>query len=94
MTEAHIVLDPTSEARPAIRERAERLSSLKGRTVGLLNISKPRGDIFLDVIEARLGEHGASVVRYSKPTFTKLAPVDLRQQISTQCDAVVEALAD
>ncbi|SVB15792.1 uncharacterized protein METZ01_LOCUS168646 [marine metagenome] len=37
---------------------------------------------------------GATVVRYAKPTFTKPAPVDLRHEISTQCDAVIEALAD
>ena len=30
----------------------------------------------------------------SKPTFTKVAPVDLRHEIATQCDVVVEALAD
>ena len=29
-----------------------------------------------------------------KPTFTKPAPVDLRYEISSKCDAVIEALAD
>ena len=43
---------------------------------------------------SKAGESGASVRRYQKPTFTKPAPVDLRQEIATQCDAVVEALAD
>jgi hypothetical protein len=65
-----------------------------GRTIGLLDISKPRGDIFLDHVQHNLEERGAKVVRYAKPTFTKLAPVDLRQQIAVECDAVVEALAD
>ena len=37
---------------------------------------------------------GASVQRYRKPTFTKPAPVDLRHEIATQCDLVIEALAD
>ncbi len=89
-----IVLDPTSEARPPRRERAARLPSLDGRTVGLLDISKPRGDLFLDRIEARLRERGAAVERFAKPTFAKPAPVDLRQEIAVKCDAVVEALAD
>ena len=57
-------------------------------------ISKPRGNLFLDRLEQQLRERGATVRRYSKPTFTKPAPVDLRQQIATECGAVVEALAD
>jgi hypothetical protein len=89
-----VVLDPTSEARPPRRERPARPRSLAGLTVGLLDISKPRGDVFLDRLEARLRERGIATRRYRKPTFTKPAPVDLRHEIATQCGAVVEALAD
>jgi len=89
-----ILLDPTGERNPARRERAPRLRSLRGSTVGLLDISKPRGDLFLDRIEERLRERGARVVRFRKPTFAKPAPVDLRHEIAVKCDAVVEALAD
>ena len=67
---------------------------LAGLRVGLLDISKPRGDVFLDRLEALLTEAGARVNRYRKPTFTKPAPVDLRHEIATQCDVVIEALAD
>jgi len=89
-----VVLDPTSERSPAQRPRLPRLDSLDGRTVGLLDISKPRGDLFLDRLEQRLRERGAKVERFRKPTFTKPAPLDLRQEIATRCDAVIEALAD
>ena len=89
-----IVLDPTSEQAPAARERATRPESLAGLTVGLLDISKPRGDVFLDRVSERLTGLGATVIRYTKPTFTKPAPVDLRHEIATECDAVIEALAD
>lgn len=89
-----VVLDPTAERRPARRERAERLGSLAGVTVGLLDISKPRGDVFLDRVAERLGGLGAEVARYAKPTFAKPAPADLRREIATRCDAVIEALAD
>ncbi len=88
------VLDPTSEQAPAARERATRPESLAGLTVGLLDISKPRGDVFLDRVSERLSGLGATVNRYTKPTFTKPAPVDLRHEIATECDAVIEALAD
>ncbi len=94
MSEPRIVLDPTSERSLAMREPVARLASLEGKTVGLLDISKARGDVFLDHLEAKLRERGADVKRFSKPTFTKPAPVDLRHEISVQCDAVVEALAD
>ena len=89
-----VVLDPTNEAAPAQRERVARPDKLDGLTVGLLDISKPRGDRFLNRLEERLTERGLRVERYSKPTFTKPAPVDLRHEIATQCDVVIEALAD
>ncbi len=93
-TDAWMFLDPTSERSPAIRARVPRLASLEGRRVGLLDISKPRGDVFLNRLEERLREQGVEVLRFRKPTFTKPAPVDVRHEIATKCDAVVEALAD
>ena len=88
------ILDPTGERQPVERQRAERPARLHGLTVGLLDITKPRGDVFLDQLEKRLVELGARVERYRKPTFTKPAPVDLRHEIATKCDVVIEALAD
>jgi hypothetical protein len=88
------VLDPTSERRVADRELTARPSTLVGRQVGLLDISKPRGDVFLDHIEQRLVADGAVVRRFRKPTYTKPAPVDLRHEIAMQCEVVIEALAD
>ena len=88
------LLDPGNERVPGQRPAAPRLGGIEGRTVGLLDISKPRGDVFLNTLEALLTERGAHVLRYAKPTFTKPAPVDLRQKIAVECEAVVEALAD
>ena len=89
-----VVLDPTSERSPSARERLARPDSIEGRTVGLLDISKPRGDVFLDCLAELLEARGATVVRYAKPTFTKPAPIDLRHEIAQKCDVVIEALAD
>ena len=88
------VLDPTGELHPDSRVRVARPESLNGLTVGLLDISKARGDVFLDRVEERLAEFGVRVKRFAKPTFAKPAPVDLRHEIATSCDAVIEALAD
>lgn len=88
------LLDPTSELQPAQRETLPRPPSLGDKRVALLDISKPRGDIFLDHLEARMGELGVDARRYSKPTFTRVAPADLKHQIVSECDVVIEALAD
>jgi hypothetical protein len=91
---SRIVLDPSNERQLAELTRCARPASLTGLTVGLLDISKARGDVFLNQIEQRLLEQGALVKRFSKPTFTKPAPIDLRHEIASQCQVVIEALAD
>ncbi|MBI5088226.1 MAG: hypothetical protein HZB15_05030 [Actinobacteria bacterium] len=89
-----VLLDPTGEQRVTERARLDRPTSIVGQTIALLDISKPRGDVFLDRLEQRLTDAGATVRRYRKPTFAKPAPVDLRHEIATQCTLVIEALAD
>lgn len=89
-----VILDPSAERSVAERSRLARPTSLDGLTVALLDISKPRGNVFLDRIEERLIGIGAMVKRYAKPTFAKPAPVDLRHEIATECQVVIEALAD
>ena len=91
---ARVVLDPTAETSPTTRERTARPTDLAGLTIGLLDISKHRGDVFLDRLAERLATGGLTVARFRKPTFTKPAPIDLRHEIATQCDVVIEALAD
>ncbi len=88
------LLDPTGELAPTTRPAAARPSSLDGKVVGLLDIGKARGNVFLDRLDEQLAGRGLTVKRFAKPTFTKPAPVDLRHEISTQCDVVIEALAD
>lgn len=94
MREDTTLLDPTAERAPAARARLERPDSLDGLTVALLDISKARGDVFLDRIDELLQSRGIQVRRYRKPTFTRVAPTALRQQIATECNLVVEGLAD
>jgi hypothetical protein len=87
------VLDPTAERDPGGLPLAEPLGEEPAR-IALLDIRKPRGDVFLDELERLLGERGHSVERVTKPTFAKPAPRDVRRQIAERCDAVIEALAD
>ncbi len=92
--EQNIVLDPTAERQLPVREKPPRPRSPAGLTVGLLDISKARGDVFLDRLEELLQARGAVVRRYRKPTFAKPAPVDLRRTLAEECGAFIEALAD
>jgi hypothetical protein len=89
------ILDPTGESEPAGRPLArELLRPGTPSTIALLDISKPRGDVFFDELERLLRGRGHQVVRTAKPTFTKPAPADIRAEIAARCDAVIEALAD
>lgn len=88
------LLDPTSERSPVARPRLARPDALAGKIVGLLDISKPRGDVFLDRIHELLSESGIEVKRYMKPTVARPAPVPLAQQIGAEVNLVIEGLAD
>ena len=94
MRETLNLLDPTSEQEPASRARLTPPESLDGLTVALLDISKPRGDVFLDRIAQRLTDNGLAVKRYMKPTVTRKAPAAILDAIADECDIVIEALAD
>ena len=89
------ILDPTDERKPMRRTLAPRTVALEG-SVALLDISKPRGDVLMDRLAARLGEAFPQVrfARYRKPTYTKPAPDALRQTILAEAGFVIEALAD
>ena len=90
-----VIVNPMNEIQQTNASAAPRVKNLAGKTVGLLDISKPGGSVFLDRMEALLkARYGvARVVRAAKPTFTKRAPGEVIAQLSGM-DAVIEALAD
>ena len=90
-----------NNSRPDGRTCARRASDQRtvrfgAGVVGLLNISKPRGNILLDELDRLLTEKapGVEVRHYTKPTFAKPCPDTLRHQIRDECDFLVEGLAD
>ena len=88
------IVSPLNEGTPILTAAAPRLKKLEGKTIALLDISKPGGSVFLDFLEARLRSRGvAQVMRVMKPTFAKPAPPDVLEKIRS-VDAVIEALAD
>ena len=92
-----ILINPLDETAPTPRVPAPRLDTLTGKTLGLLDISKPGGSVFLDHLERLLKERFevGRIVRAMKPTFAKPAPdAVIESLIAGRCDAVIEALAD
>jgi hypothetical protein len=89
------ILDPTDERKPVERQITPRSGSLSG-VIGLLDISKPRGNVFLDALEQLLAKKLPDVTlkRFMKPTFAKPCPDPLRRQMRDECNFVIEALAD
>lgn len=89
------LVNPLDERGASAGPPAPRLNSLGGKTLALLDISKPGGSHFLDRLEEILTErHGvARVVRVTKPTYTKPAPSSLVEKLAF-VDGVIEALAD
>lgn len=89
------VLDPTTEDAAIASVHATRLTSLQGRTVGLLDNGKIRVRELLDHMEDILrAEHGvAHVIRLKKPDASRPAPTDVIAEMQA-ADAVISAVGD
>lgn len=89
------IVHPGNENVPRAATPPPRLASLAGKKIALLDISKPGGSFFLDRLEEilRARYKAAEILRARKPTFTKIAPPQLIEQLRGM-DAVVEGLAD
>jgi hypothetical protein len=92
-----ILVNPMRETAPDAGKAAPRLQTLAGKTLALLDISKPGGSVFLDRLSALLTEReGVTAVhRFQKPTFAKPASAAVMDAIlAAHPDAAIEALAD
>ncbi len=90
-----VFVDPTHEQTALRRPLAPRPASFRGLAT-MLDISKPRGDVFLAQLAERLVASfpELAVRTRAKPTYTRLAPAELREEIRSASAFVVEALAD
>jgi hypothetical protein len=87
-------VSPIDERRRAIEPLAARRKLLRGATVALLDISKRRGDEFLDRVETLLLAEGAQTFRLTKEIFSKPASAEIIRRIADRGDLAVEGLAD
>jgi len=92
---AEEILDPLGFGKQASKSLAPRLSGLQGKTLGLLDIGFPNGNLFLDRLEELLKErYGvAEVMRRAKPSPARPAKKEVREELTSRCDAIIEALS-
>ena len=75
---------------------ADRVPTLRGCVVGLLNNSKSGTRPFLDRVEELLrSEYGASkIIRYDKNAAALPAPDEMLEAATRECDVVINGIAD
>ena len=85
---------PDGRASGLGQEEGAAAESLEGITIGLLDIGKARGDVFLNRLDERLTERGITVKRYAKPTPSRLVSSDTKQKMLAEVQSAVIGLAD
>ena len=91
-----VVLNPTAPPRDVRYAMAERLSDIRGKTVGFLWNNKPNGDVLFGRLEELLRQKyeisGASYGR--KPTASIPASDEVLDQLVASVDAAIVGLGD
>jgi len=89
------VLDPTAEEAMHTATSPARLTTLSGRTIGLLDNGKIRVRELLDHVEAMLrSQYGvAQVLRVKKPDASRPAPPEVIADMQ-RCEAIISAVGD
>ena len=89
------VLNPTFEETTSAANASGKLSTLAGRTVGLLDNSKINVNKNLDYAEEILRtQHGVkTIVRFRKPDASRPAPAEVFTA-ARECDAFISAVGD
>ena len=95
-TDVVTVLHPAAEDVAEPQRLAPRLSSLQGMTVGLIDNHKRNANVYLEELGRLLQErYGvARVVTYRKISQSMPTPDAVLDQLASECDAIIHAVAD
>jgi hypothetical protein len=91
-----VLISPVNEATVAESALAPRLSSLRGKRMGLLDNSKSKAGKMLDTVAAILNAQYSfsNIVRHRKPSASKPAAPEAITELATSCDLVVVGVGD
>jgi hypothetical protein len=91
-----VLISPVNEATVAESSMAPRLSSLRGKRVGLLDNSKSKAGKMLDTVAAILNaQYGfADIARHRKPSASKPAAPEAIAELARTCDLVIVGVGD
>ncbi|AUV80809.1 hypothetical protein C2R22_03335 [Salinigranum rubrum] len=90
-----VVLDPRGRVNVTRDRIADRLDTLEGTTVGLLDNSKANADVLLDEIGRLLvAEYGVATTVSRRKDKSPIPADSLATQLHDRCDAVVNAYGD
>jgi hypothetical protein len=87
------ILDPTVQTSDRLTP-APRLTSLAGKSIGFLDNSKEKADIFLAALATLLGQRFplVHIVPRRKPSYSRVAPRPLIEELGKTCDGVITAM--
>jgi len=91
-----VLISPVNEATVAESALAPRLSSLRGKRVGLLDNSKSKADNMLDTVAAILNARYSftNISHHRKPSASKPAAPEAIEELATTCDLVIVGVGD
>ena len=91
-----ILISPVNEAVVAESMLAPRLSTLRGKRVGLLDNSKSKADKILDTVAAILDAQYdfTDIVCHRKPSASKPASPEAIDELASTCDLVIVGVGD
>jgi hypothetical protein len=95
-TEVVTVLHPAAEDVAETLRLAPRLSRLQGATVGLIDNHKRNANVYLEELGRLLQDaYGVTrVVTYRKISQSLPTPDEVLDQLASECDAIIHAVAD
>jgi hypothetical protein len=95
-TDVVTVLHPAAEDVVKPQCLAPRLPSLQGRTVGLIDNHKRNANVYLEALGQLLqDQYGVSrLVTYRKISQSMPTPDEVLDQLASECDAIIHAVAD
>ena len=91
-----LVFDPTAPEQQEPQLTRQAIGGLAGKVVGFIDNAKPNFNYLVeDLSELLVNEHGvAKVIARRKPGAGTPASVEIMQEISDQCDAVITGSGD